>query len=80
MLRLPLSVSQLCVVSAPWTITGSPLLTLLETLPPRSFQHSMSTQKVPESTNSWLLVSKRREVDAMRKLVTLPFSSRTRRG
>ena len=51
-LRRPFSVSQLCVVSAPWTITGSPLLTLPETLLLSPFQHSTSTQKVPASTNS----------------------------
>ena len=51
-LRRPLSLSQLCVVSVPRTISGSPLLTLPETFPDRSFQHSTSTQKVPASTNS----------------------------
>src|SRR4029453_7443385 len=51
-LRRPFSDSQLCVVRAPRTITGSPLLTLADTLLLRPFQHSMSTQKVPASTNS----------------------------
>src|SRR5918997_772446 len=79
-LRRPFSVSQLCVVRVPWTTTGSPLLTLPETLPDRSFQHSTSTQKVPASTNSWVWGSKRRAVEARRKLVTVPFSRLTRRG
>src|SRR5919202_2041910 len=79
-LRRPFSLSQLCVVRVPWTMTGSPLLTLPETLPDSSFQHSTSTQKVPASTNSWVWGSKRRAVEAMRKLVTAPFSRLTRRG
>src|SRR4051794_20047613 len=79
-LRRPLSPSQLCVVRVPWTMTGSPLLTLPDTLPDRSFQHSTSTQKVPASTNCWVWASKRRAVDASRKLVTAPFSRLTRRG
>src|ERR671927_37305 len=61
-------------------MTGSPLLTLPETFPDSSFQHSTSTQKVPASTNSWVWGSKRRAVEAMRKLVTAPFSRLTRRG
>src|SRR4051812_44183648 len=79
-LRRPFSLSQLCVVSAPWTITGSPLLTDAETLLLRPFQHSTSTHNVPASTNCCVLVSYRRAVEAMRRLVTDPSFRLTRRG
>src|SRR4051794_29571401 len=64
----------------PTTTTGSPLLTLCDTLPPSSPQHSTSTKKVEASIHSCLVLSKRRPVSATRNLVTLPFCVRLSSG
>src|SRR3954447_18115677 len=64
----------------PTTTTGSPLLTLCDTLPPSSPQHSTSTKNVEASIHSCLVLSKRRSVSATRNLVTLPFCVRFRSG
>src|SRR5688500_6737711 len=65
---------------APTTTTGSPLLMVCETLPPRSPQHSTSTKNVGPSPHSCLALSKRRSVAATRKFVTLPVCVRLRAG
>src|SRR3954454_7335484 len=64
----------------PTTTTGSPLLTLCDTLPPSSPQHSTSTKNVEASIHSCLVLSKRRSVSATRNLVTLPFCVRLSSG
>src|SRR3954454_17063703 len=64
----------------PTTTTGSPLLTLCDTLPPSSPQHSTSTKNVEASIHSCLALSKRRLVSATRNFVTLPVCVRLRSG
>src|SRR3954451_6759264 len=62
-------------------MTGSPLVTVWDTLPPSSPQHSTSTKRVRLSAHVCVSRSNRREVDAKRKLVTLaPLGSLLRCG
>src|SRR3954462_405486 len=61
-------------------MTGSPLLTVCETLPPNSPQHSTSRKSGFLSTQRCASLSKRCAVDATRNLVTLPFAVRLRCG
>src|SRR6476661_8657089 len=65
----------------PSTTTGSPLLTLCDTLPPSSPQHSTSTKNDDPSVHSCLPLSNRRSVSATRNVVTLlPPGVRLRSG
>src|SRR4051794_4648432 len=74
LLRRPWSVSHSSVNSSPWTTTGSPLLTVCETLPASSPQHSTSRNSGFLSTQRCDSLSKRCAVDATRNLVTLPVA------
>src|SRR3954453_14759986 len=79
-LRRPASLSQDSVCRLPTTRTGSPLLMLRATLPPSSPQQATSIQRGAPSTKLLPSSSHRREVEAIRKLVTDPLAVRLWRG